>query len=144
MLSVDANFYDVELNTQTPLIKKVVAHARAKSSIVIMSDHDLVKTPSEPELSIKYNRGINLGANIVKIVSYAMEENDNYRMLEFIRKQPVGTVIGFCMGEKSRVSRLLAPVFGSYLTFAAYEGQSAPGQIDLKYMKEFKELITTI
>ena len=53
-----------------------------------------------------------------------------------------GKVIGIGMGEKGKLTRILGTYFGSILTFASMEGKSsAPGQIDVKKLKEIYNLI---
>jgi 3-dehydroquinate dehydratase type I len=68
----------------------------------------------------------------VKIVTYANSAEDNLRLLRLIpmslaEGQPI---IAFCMGPRGRASRLLAPLLGSFLTYASLRkgAESAPGQ----------------
>ena len=46
-------------------------------------------------------------------------------------------IICFAMGEKGKISRLLSPTFGAYLTYASVEGETetAPGQMTIQDMK---------
>ena len=47
-------------------------------------------------------------------------------------------IIAFCMGEQGKISRVMAPLLGSYLTYASLNKgeESAPGQLTVKEIKE--------
>jgi 3-dehydroquinate dehydratase-1 len=48
------------------------------------------------------------------------------------------------MGEKGRVTRILAPLLGSPFTYASYEAgkETAPGQIEDKRLEEMIRLLS--
>jgi shikimate dehydrogenase len=52
-------------------------------------------------------------------------------------------IIAMCMGEAGKLSRVMAPAFGSYLGFAVLPGgrASAPGQLTVSVMKRMRELL---
>ncbi|MFN3467880.1 MAG: shikimate dehydrogenase, partial [Candidatus Brocadiales bacterium] len=87
-------------------------------------------------------------ADIVKIVTTANDITDNLKVFQLLEE--VGArcnvplhgntrpLIAFCMGELGLISRVLAPKYGSYLTFGSLEigKESAPGQLTAREMLE--------
>ncbi len=74
-------------------------------------------------------------AHIYKIATFARSSLDALRMIKFVNEQKAHhTLIGISMGEEGSITRILAPVFGNYLSFAMInpEEQTAPGQFEIK------------
>ena len=136
-----AEFVDVELSTDETLAAAVARDIRKGGgrTKLIISCHDFIKTSSYRTLQGTYNRCVSRGADIVKIVTFARSLKDNLKILRLVdwAQGTGGSIIAHCMGEKGRVSRVMAPLFGSYLAFATFtEGQeSAPGQLTAPEMK---------
>jgi 3-dehydroquinate dehydratase/shikimate dehydrogenase len=108
-----------------------------KRTRLIVSYHDFKETPED--LDDIYKEIVDKGADIVKIATMANSEDDNLRMLELVQAtaQPRRPIIGICMGELGKETRVLGPLVGGYLTFAALEnGQgSAPGQLTITELR---------
>ena len=68
-------------------------------------------------------------ADLYKLSTMANSTIDSLRMLEFVRDHP--NVAGMCMGSLGQITRILGPIFGSALTFAAIGNPAAPGQLQL-------------
>jgi 3-dehydroquinate dehydratase-1 len=47
----------------------------------------------------------------------------------------VDNTIGIAMGELGRYTRVVAPLFGSPITYASLTNESAPGQMDIENTK---------
>jgi 3-dehydroquinate dehydratase type I len=64
------------------------------------------------------------------------------RLIPYARQKGV-KVIAFCMGEKGKISRIVAPLLGSYLTYAAWSKgkEAAPGQMTIKEMMEIFRIV---
>ena len=45
--------------------------------------------------------------------------------------------MGIAMGDIGRYTRVVAPLFGSPITFASLDNISAPGQLDIQTTKNF-------
>jgi 3-dehydroquinate dehydratase type I len=62
----------------------------------------------------------------------------------YARKKGKG-IIAFCMGEQGRISRVMALLLGSYLSFAALDkgAESAPGQLTIGEMRQLQEILGT-
>ena len=52
-------------------------------------------------------------------------------------------LIAISMGEKGKITRVLGPLLGSYLTFAAIATgkESAPGQMTVKDLRDIFQII---
>jgi len=83
-------------------------------------------------------------ATVVKFAFRARSIRDNLEIFEILREAPKPT-IGLGMGEFGLMSRVLAPKFGGFLTFASLrdEAATAPGQptiADLLGMYRFRSI----
>lgn len=83
-------------------------------------------------------------ASVVKFAFRARSIRDNLEIFELLREAPKPT-IGLGMGEFGLMSRVLAPKFGGFLTFASLrdEAATAPGQptvADLLGMYRFRSI----
>ncbi|MFO7570449.1 MAG: shikimate dehydrogenase [Smithellaceae bacterium] len=142
-----ADFVDMELASGEKAIRRMKSfcHAQKSSTRIIVSWHDVSKTPSLAALKIIFQDCAKTGADVIKIVPYARCGADNLKVLRLIdyAKQNDQTIITMCMGEKGKVSRALAPLWGSYLGFAILPGgrPSAPGQMTLGAMKQVRDLL---
>ena len=110
---------------------------KKKEVKLIVSYHNFQKTPSYDFLEKIISQAYKLGADIAKVAVLANKPEDNKTIFQLIlNKKPKQEIIALAMGDKGRITRLLAPLLGGYLTFAAIEGKtSAPGQIDIKGLK---------
>jgi 3-dehydroquinate dehydratase/shikimate dehydrogenase len=117
-----ADYIDIELDSAAQF-------KRLGKAELIVSYHNFESTP--PDLDSIHARLVAAGADIAKIATFAQDITDNVVLFEFLGRVKSPT-IGVCMGECGQISRILAPKFGSFLTFAAMEAgrESAPGQIE--------------
>ncbi len=104
------------------------------SAKIIVSYHNFEETPDD--LDIIYNKIKSTGADIIKIATSANKLSDNLKILRLVKKRDQD-MIGICMGQTGEISRILAPLYGSYLTFASLQKgrESAPGQIPAETLK---------
>jgi 3-dehydroquinate dehydratase type I len=111
---------------------------RRGSARIILSWHDFSGTPETERLEEVLQKMLAAEADILKIVTLAREPADNLRVLSLIPKARAAgrEIIAFCMGEKGKWSRVVAPMVGSFLTFAPFnkKGASAPGQMTVNEM----------
>ena len=121
-IDLGAEYVDIELDHFHPLDRK--------ETKLIVSYHNFEKTPKN--LRNIYDRIVEKDADIVKIATKAHSYADSIRMLKLIESSEKDT-IGICMGPKGVMTRVLGPIYGSYLTFASLgKGKSsAPGQLSI-------------
>ena len=101
----------------------------------MVSYHDFEETPSLEKLESIYSRIHKSNPGFVKIVTSANSINDNLIIFDLLKNKQ--NLIAFCMGPKGEISRILAPKFGSALTYCSISKgkESASGQITLEEMK---------
>lgn len=134
-------YIDVELATYTrsanirQKINLGVNHPkqqRAVSTRLILSTHDFEGRPSDLTRKILKMQGEPACA-VVKVAYRARSIRDNLELFEILRDQTKPT-IALGMGDFGIMSRILAPKFGGFLTFASLRDESttAPGQITIE------------
>lgn len=142
------DYVDIEIYTSEPLLKEVLSMAavHGNRTKVIISHHDFSGTPSIESLKTIFYDCVHLGGNIVKIVTFANSPEDNLTVLSLIpyARKENQNIIAFCMGEQGRASRVMAPLLGSYLSFASLVRgvESAPGQLTVDEMDKAMRIIS--
>ena len=132
-VELNADCIDIEIESSNKDIKNIVGNK--KNTKIILSHHNLKETPSLKELNSKYNEIKKLSPDLIKIVTNANSINDNFTIFELLKGK--NDLIAFCMGIRGQISRILAPKYGSRMTFASLKKgkESAPGQITIEEMK---------
>ena len=132
-IGLNADYIDIEIESNNKDIKNIIGNK--KNTKIILSHHNLKETPSLKELGKKYNEIKKLNQDLIKIVTTANSINDNFTIFKLLKDK--NDLIAFCMGIRGQISRILAPKYGSRITFAALkEGkESASGQISIGEMK---------
>ncbi|MCX6990860.1 MAG: shikimate dehydrogenase [Chlamydiae bacterium] len=127
-LSVD--FVDLEYDAPQSLYE--LARKIFPGAKVISSYHNFEKTPVNLTEILLFMKLRN--ADIYKIATMATSSLDALRMLEWVKdsSQQNEEVIGICMGDEGKITRILSPIVGSYLNYVSLEGEAAPGQISLQ------------
>lgn len=112
------------------------AQVRDISARLVLSSHDFGGRPANL-LSRVADMVETEPCAVGKIVFTARSIRDNLEMFDLLteRQKPM---IALCMGEYGEMSRILAPKFGGFLTFAASEtgGATAPGQLTVRQLRE--------
>jgi 3-dehydroquinate dehydratase / shikimate dehydrogenase len=133
-------YIDVELATYTrsanirQKINLAVNHPeqkRAVSTRLILSTHDFTGRPSDLTRKIMAMQD-EPACSVVKVAYRARSIRDNLELFEILADRQKPT-IALGMGEFGVMSRILAPKFGGFLTFASLRDESttAPGQITI-------------
>ncbi|MAE43222.1 hypothetical protein CMO93_05600 [Candidatus Woesearchaeota archaeon] len=126
------NFIDVEFDLKN--IKKIIDDKRETK--IIASYHNFKETPSLEELEKIYTQINDLNPDLIKIATNASSINDNFEIFNLLKNKE--NLIAFCMGIRGQISRILAPKYGSCITFASLdiEKESAPGQLSVKEIND--------
>jgi 3-dehydroquinate dehydratase-1 len=134
-----AAYVDVEVESDDGLKSDIAAKARSKGCKVIVSYHDYKKTPPSEELRQIVEWCFQSGADIAKISCMANSEKDNARLLGLLDLGRPLIVIG--MGERGRLTRVVAPLLGAPFTYASSSmgKETAPGQIDKARLERIME-----
>lgn len=110
---------------------------------IILSYHNFVETPSYWDMQKVIFEMNKYKPDVLKIATMVREEYEVAKLYRLLTNKPHTEdriVVG--MGEKGRITRILAPLLGSFLTFAATPWcESAPGQIMVEEMKNVYEAL---
>ncbi len=129
-----ADAVDIELcaNKRDDIINK----ARDAGKTAIVSTHDFEKTPDNDVMMGIIHEAMEAGADIAKIAVMPESYNDVLRLLEVTLHADM-PVCMIAMGGLGKHSRVIAPVYGSVMTYGFVEKSIAPGQLkvdELKYI----------
>lgn len=131
---------DLELFTGDDVVTETVKYAHQHGVKVIMSNHDFHKTPPKEELVSRLRKMQELGADIPKIAVMPQSRDDVLTLLsatvEMAEKHANRPIITMSMSKTGVISRLAGEAFGSAATFGAAQKASAPGQIDVKDLRQ--------
>ncbi len=139
-----SDYITIELRTRKSLRDRLIKKAKETGVKVIISYHDFNSTPERKETLKILKKERAAGADIAKISfmpkNYADVVNTMYTLVGNNLEIPI---IAVSMGRLGRISRILAPVFGSYLTYAsAGKGkESAEGQLTVKELKNILKIL---
>lgn len=125
-----AAFVDVEIEAPAMMSKRLRREAREQGTTLIRSYHDFQGTESVEALKAIAEKCLHLGAEIVKIVTTAHNEDDTDRVMSLYNSFAPGQLLAFCMGEEGRRTRLDCLRKGAPYTYAALseDEAAAPGQ----------------
>ena len=139
-VELGAAYVDIEVNT--PNLDNV-ARAIKRRTKLLLSYHDLEKTPPLEELKRIVRKQLNSGADVCKVVATANEPDDNLTLLRLIKAFPEAKIIAFCMGPLGMLSRILCPLAGGEFTYASIEKgkESARGQLTVSEMRTMYDMM---
>ena len=102
---------------------------------LILSSHDFDGRPNDLMRRVAA-MGESPACSIAKIVWQARSLRDNLEAFDLLRDR-TGPMIALCMGEFGVMSRILAPKFGGFLTFATLDSgeETAPGQPTIRELR---------
>jgi 3-dehydroquinate dehydratase / shikimate dehydrogenase len=132
LLEIHPEYLDIESDMPETFIKEVFL--RRDKTKIILSYHDFQKTPKN--LDALYSCMQKLPADLYKIAVTANTPIDALYVASFVKKSK-GNLIAVSMGPLGQITRILAPVIGSYLTYASLEvgehGQLSARELQSKY-----------
>lgn len=131
--SVDA--VDLELKSAR-LVKALAVLVHRRGKRVILSYHNFKSTPPERVLKELLQKGKRQGADLVKLAVTPKREEDLGRFLLFTHRNRDRNLIAIAMGKHGVPSRVLAPLFGSRLTYSFLGRAQAPGQLSLAELSQ--------
>lgn len=130
------DYVDIELQTDEKHRSKVINASKS----TIISYHNFQRTPPLKELLDIVKKEKELGA-MAKFAVMPQNMQDTLNVLQVVNQSD--NTIGIAMGEMGRYTRVLAPLFGSPLTYASSDKGSAPGQLNINETKEIIDKLMT-
>ncbi len=139
-----SGYLTIELKTRKSLRDMLIKKAREKGVKVIIAYHDFNSTPGRKAILKILKKEQAAGADIAKVAfmpkNYADVLNTMYSLVE----NKIGIpVIAVSMGKIGKISRIIAPVLGSYLTYASVEmgKESAEGQLTVDELRNVLKIL---
>ena len=135
---------DIELSADRDERDNAVKAAKTHGTTVIISTHYFSKTPSAQEMKATLKEAFLAGADIAKLAVTPHSMRDTLDLLEVAldARDAARTVCTIAMGELGKYTRVIAPFYGSVLTYASVEStmSAAPGQLPVDELKKVMEL----
>lgn len=113
----------------------MIEQLSSETTDIILSWHDVHSRPRNLLQRAQEMQQVQ-EADVVKIVWRARSIRDNIEAFELLQTKQK-PMIAMCMGEVGVMSRILAPKFGGFATYASVEGmgQTATGQLTLHALR---------
>jgi 3-dehydroquinate dehydratase-1 len=122
----------IDIALKAAIRDEVIKRAKERKKLVIISEHNLEETPPESELEKMVSEARSCGADITKIAVRANSPADVARLMCFtLQQSKQGPLVCISLSDIGAVSRIIAPLFGSCLTYGYIEKAVAPGQMSL-------------
>lgn len=138
------NMLDIEMFRDQQVVKNTVQLAHDKKVLIVMSNHDFKKTPSEDEIVKRLLKQDELGADILKIAVMPQNKQDVFTLMNATLKvsqlsnKPLLTM---SMGKLGTISRIATANMGGSFSFGMIGEASAPGQIDVTQLKQLLKTV---
>lgn len=133
LLKLEPEYFDIETHVPLSFIQEISSlYPKVK---LILSYHNFFQTPTD--LQLLYQEMKKTPAHFYKIAVMAKTRIDAWKLMRWA-KQLDPKLIALSMGDYGQISRILAPIIGCPLTYAALDEdlKSAPGQLTAQIFKE--------
>ena len=155
LIEVKPDYLDIEINSESEILKVVIDLAYDNKVNLIFSYHDFEKSVTYEETAEILNKfdeklkhelsidGYKINGSIFKIISTAEVIDDTVQVLNICIKlsRQDKKFVCFAMGEVGLLSRILCVKFGSLWTYGSLEEKTAPGQIRIEKIREIHQLL---
>jgi 3-dehydroquinate dehydratase type I len=143
-----SDYVAIELRTEKALLDVLLRDARAAGVEIIIAYHDFKSTPSKEKIISILNDEKSAGAGIAKVAFMAKDDVDVLRLMQALVEKRDDSVfklpiIAVSMGEAGKISRVVAPLLGAYLTYASPSKgkESAPGQLSFDEVNKILSVV---
>jgi len=155
LIEVKPDYLDIEINSESKVLKSLIDLAYDNKVKLIFSYHDFEKSityEETGEILSRFNEKLKqeliidlykINGSIFKIISTAQVFDDNVKVLNICKKlsRQDKKFVCFAMGEVGILSRILCVKFGSLWTYGSLEEETAPGQIKIEKIREIHQLL---
>jgi 3-dehydroquinate dehydratase-1 len=133
-----ADMLDIELNSE--IRDEIVEKCKEKGIECIVSYHDIYQTPSDEFMERVLRESLKIG-DIAKLAVRPTEHEDVLRVLRLLLKFRGDPICVISMGEIGKYSRVVAPLYGSVLTYGCISRSAAEGQLHIEALRNAIELL---
>ena len=155
LIEVKPDYLDLEINSESEVLKSLIDLAYDNKVKLIFSYHDFEKSityEETAEILDRFNEKLKreliidlykINGSIFKIISTAQVFDDNVKVLNICKKlsRQDKKFVCFAMGEVGILSRILCVKFGSLWTYGSLDEKTAPGQIKIEKIREIHQLL---
>lgn len=135
--AIDAEFDYLDLEVGS----KLATQLDRKNTKLIISYHNFQSTPGDKYLEKVIAKAKKNNPDIIKIATLVKSKKDLWTLAKILlfnrlnRSKQRLIVVG--MGEKGKISRIIFPYLGSFLTYVVSNNKIAAGQFTLKEMQKY-------
>ncbi|MFZ3169611.1 MAG: type I 3-dehydroquinate dehydratase [Candidatus Methanoperedens sp.] len=134
-----ADAVDIELCAEKKNL--VINEARRAGKKVIISTHDFQNIPDNGVMAGLIRESFEAGADIAKLAVMPNSLDDVLRLLD-VTLHSSGQVCAIAMGEIGKHSRVMAPLYGSVMTYGYVDIPVAPGQLRVDELKNMLKILS--
>ncbi len=138
------DWLDVEMFRDQKVVSEIVQKAHQKKVLVVMSNHDFQKTPSQDEIEKRLLKQDQMGADILKIAVMPRSKQDVFTLMNAtlkVSQQTTKPLLTMSMGQLGTISRVATANMGGSYSFGMIGQASAPGQIDVTKLKQILQTV---
>ena len=131
---------DVELAAAADLREKLISSAHELGKTVIVSHHDFNGTTSMEKIKDMLEMAWQSGGDIAKFAAKANSPADTMNLLR-VTHEATRPVCMIAMGDLGKHTRVIAPFYGSVLTYGSIGEAVAPGQLNIAELKRMMKVL---
>ncbi len=138
------DWLDVEMFRDQKVVSEIVQKAHQKKVLVVMSNHDFQKTPSQDEIEKRLLKQDQMGADVLKIAVMPKSKQDVFTLMNAtlkVSQQTPKPLLTMSMGQLGTISRVATANMGGSYSFGMIGQASAPGQIDVTKLKQILQTV---
>ncbi|EXS24126.1 catabolic 3-dehydroquinate dehydratase [Acinetobacter baumannii 573719] len=138
------DWLDVEMLRDQKVVSEIVQKAHQKKVLIVMSNHDFQKTPSQDEIEKRLLKQDQMGADILKIAVMPKSKQDVFTLMNAtlkVSQQTTKPLLTMSMGQLGTISRVATANMGGSYSFGMIGQVSAPGQIDVTKLKQILQTV---
>ncbi|MDO7231441.1 type I 3-dehydroquinate dehydratase [Acinetobacter nosocomialis] len=138
------DWLDVEMFRDQKVVSEIVQKAHQKKVLVVMSNHDFQKTPSQDEIEKRLLKQDQMGADVLKIAVMPKSKQDVFTLMNAtlkVSQQTTKPLLTMSMGQLGTISRVATANMGGSYSFGMIGQASAPGQIDVSKLKQILQTV---
>ncbi|WP_106913635.1 type I 3-dehydroquinate dehydratase [Acinetobacter baumannii] len=138
------DWLDVEMFRDQKVVSEIVQKAHQKKVLVVMSNHDFQKTPSQDEIEKRLLKQDKMGADVLKIAVMPKSKQDVFTLMNAtlkVSQQTTKPLLTMSMGQLGTISRVATANMGGSYSFGMIGQASAPGQIDVTKLKQILQTV---
>jgi len=131
----------VDIEVDSSIISEIIDLSKRRKKRVIVSYHNFRETPSDQQLVRLIRKGKERGGDIIKLTVMSRGRDDTVRLLTLTSQYKAYHLITISMGKAGQISRLIAPFFGSLLTYGYIDSPLVPGQLSIEELRKGLNLL---